>query len=189
MKESIHNIGDTRIIFIDHELSKGEIIISDPKYGYFNYYWGAMGKDSDLSDFIKRINNDYFANCLLREKSLFCFDVKKTFTSLRKFIREELNLPWYKHQNFQKNLRDCINRFQSLCELYKSETIFIDSFRLYMYLFPDFVLIKDRFDSECAMKDFEEMCSEPWYFIEKKEHETTKWLKNIHTKLQKKIKQ
>jgi hypothetical protein len=102
-------INDTEVTLINEEFGKGQIIVSDINMGYYQMYWGAMGQT--IEDFIMSINGDYFTGKLLGHRSTQVFDVKKTFSTLRKFIRDELGLPWYKHLEFQRVLRGDINAF------------------------------------------------------------------------------
>jgi len=176
-------IGKTKITLEDNGCSKGKIKIEDPDNGFYETYWGAMG--GSLKEFLCQINSYYFSDRLLGHKSGQIFDVKSTFREVRKFIREELDLPWYKHIEFQKNLREKINIFQEKCDDENSETYFVDFFSFYLGTMLNFNLIDDRWERERVEEDFK--ISEPWHFIQTKESYESKWLKSIHGKIKNKI--
>lgn len=187
MKESRKNtfyINKTKVVLEDIDLNKGEITILDSKNGNYQMFWGAMG--TDIKEFILSINSEYFSEKLLGFESSQEFDVNKTFKELRRFICEDLSLPWYKHMEFQKNLREKLNYFQKACKSNNSEQFFVDNFNFYLTTMPDFYLIKDKWESQYLEEEFKSI-SEPWHFIHTKENEKSKWLKNIHMKIKKKL--
>ena len=179
-----YKIQDAEVILEDMGINKGKITINSDR-GVYTMYWGAMG--DNIKDFILYINDCYFTDKLLGVRSTQCFNVKATFSNVRKFIREELCLPWYKHIDFQKDLREKINTFQSYCKEIESEDFFVNSFHLYLSTLPNFDLIEDRFEREQIENDFKNI-SEPWHFIDTKDSDETKWFKSLHKKLIKKIK-
>lgn len=174
------NIKDTLITLENKGVNKGQINVSDNQYGNYSMYWGAMG--GTIQEFIIQINSDYFTDKLLGAAPTTTFDVRATFASLRKYIRTELELPWYKHQEFQANLRENLNLFQERCTEYNSDQYFVDHFHDYLYRYPSFYLIDDRFDQERIESEFQNI-SEPWNFIQTKESDTAKWLKALHFKI------
>ena len=178
------SIGGTEITFENKGENKGEITISDKEKGTYQMYWGAMG--GTLQDFILRINEDYFTDKLLGVRSTQVFDAKGTFKELRKFIREELDLPWYKHLDFQKDLREKLSNFQKNCEEINSDRYFVESFDFNVGTMPDFYLIEDRWERERIERDFKGI-SEPWHFIQTKESQEAKWLKSLHFKIKRKL--
>jgi hypothetical protein len=182
-KEVIY-INKTKILLEDIEENKGRITILDPKYGKLEMFWGAMG--GNLKDFLLYINHDYFCDKLLGYESSQVFDVKKTFKELRKFIRTELDLPWYKHMDFQKNLRQKLNYFQDVCYKTNSEDYFVQNFNYHLGTTPDFYLIENRFEKEIIEKNFKSI-EEPWHFINTKDSEKAKWLKKLHDKIKNKL--
>jgi hypothetical protein len=177
-------VGGTEIMLENKGESKGEIKIIDPERGTYTYFWGSMG--SDIQGFMVRINGHYFLDKLLGHRASQVFDVKKTFKELRRFIRYELDLPWYKHLDFQKDLREKLSNFQTNCEEINSDRYFVDSFDFNVGTMPDFYLIEDRWERERIQRDFNNI-SEPWYFIQTKLSEEAKWLKLLHSKIKKKI--
>jgi len=83
-------IGLTDVIFKDEGEGKGKIIVSNDDWGYnFSHYWGAMG-DRNLKQFVSEINTSYFVDKLSVRRN-GDLDVKKTFTNIRKRIREALS--------------------------------------------------------------------------------------------------
>jgi hypothetical protein len=177
-------IKKTKIILENKDENQGKIIIDDPDKGIYENYWGAMG--GSIQDFILRINDEYFTNKLLGARSNQVFDAKGTFKELRKFIREELNLPWYKHLEFQKDFRKKLNNFQKNCEYMNSDKFFINNFDFNIGTMPSYHLIEDRWERERLENDFKNI-EEPWHFIETKESEESKWLKSIHFKIKQKL--
>lgn len=184
IKVTEFKIGETAIILENFDYGQGKITVKDYNHGVYSHYWGAMG--GTLEDFLLSINSDYFADKLLGRRNMHSFDAKKTFRNVRKFIREEIGLPWYKHLEFQEDLREKLNTFQSNCVEYNSEHYFIDHFDWYLSKLLSFNRIEDRYDREDLETAFKEI-SEPWGFIETSESETTKWLKKLHTKIKKPI--
>jgi len=177
-------IETTDVFLEDFGEGKGKITLSDT-YGHnYSMFWGAMG--GSLSDFILRINSDYFADKLLGSTSMQVFDAKKTFREIRKFIREELDLPWYKHLDFQKDLREKIKQFEERCIEFESDRYFVDCFSQNIQDGPDFSLIENRWERESVENNFKGI-SEPWNFIQTRESENTKWLKKIHNLLKRKL--
>jgi hypothetical protein len=177
-------VSGTEIILENKGENQGQITINDKERGTYQMYWGAMG--GTIQDFLMRINSDYFTDKLLGVRSTQVFDVKGTFAAVRKFIRTELDLPWYKHQEFQSNLRENLNQFQERCEEYDSDKYFVDHFHDYLYRYPSFYLIDDRFEQERIESDFQNI-SEPWNFIHTKESQEAKWLKSLHSKIKRKL--
>jgi hypothetical protein len=182
-----YKIKDCDIILEEFGNGKGKIIISNP-YGYnYSYFWGSM--DSDLKHFICNINEFYFADKLLGSRSSNEMDCKKTFTAIRKFIREEFSLPWYKHQEFQKNLREILNSFQRTCEdvsgNYK-QNYFVDNFFRSFVDRLDYYLIKDRWNRKEIEDSFKGLC-EQWNFIIDKPNYEYVWLSKLHKQLKKQL--
>lgn len=179
-------IENTDIFFENFELGKGKITISNT-YGYnYSAYWGAMS--NNLEEFILEIDSNYFAKKLLGGLNIQSFDVKTTFACLRKFIKDELPLPWYKHLEFQKDLRRLLNEFQVCCEKEKSKECFIKMFDYYLLYSLDFSRIKNDTDRELLFDDFDRISDEPWHFIQTKESDECKWLKKLHKKIKKELK-
>jgi len=178
-------IDETEIFLEELGENKGKIIIANP-YGHnYSMYWGSMG--GTLKEFIVSINSDYFSDKLLGHISREVFCAKGTFRNVRKFIREELCLPWYKHMEFQKDFREKLKQFEENCIEINSEQYFVDQFNYYFSTAPNFHLIEDRWQMQDVESDFSNI-SEPWHFIATKESDQTKWLKNLHKKLKKELK-
>lgn len=175
-------IGITDIVLQDFGDGKGKIIISDNDLDYnFSFYWGAMGKDTSLRQFIKEIDSSYFIGKLAPH----CqgkFSSKRTFAKLRKFLREEYSndLAWYMNMEFQKEMRCDLKRYQEDCG---SEEMFVfmwDSFVDNL----DYYLIENDIDRKQIESIFKGMC-EVWHFIEKDIPSEHIWLKKLHKKLKK----
>ena len=173
-------IDETDIFLEDIGPSQGKITISGYNHNY-SYYWGAMG--GNLKDFICRINNDYFVDKLCGKTSTF--DCKRTFSEVRKHIRTEIGLPWYLFLDFQKEMREQLNRFERDCEE-MGENYFVEHFfdrfinRLDFYLIPS----RERRYYEESFKGI----SEQWYFIQTRESDQSLWLNKLHNKLKKELK-
>lgn len=163
----------------------GKITISDSYNHNYSYYWGAMG--GTLANFITLMDPNYFANNLINYNNRNVFDAKKTFAVLRKFIKEELDLPWYKHQEFQKNLREVLNEFENEFLDGPSINYFVDNFYSMFINRLSYDLIGQGFEREFLEKEFRTI-SEPWEFSATKESDDYIWLKKFHTKLKKSIK-
>jgi hypothetical protein len=177
-------INDIDVILDDTEDGKGKVIISSYNYN-FSYYWNAMGKNTDLKKFITEINADYFANALAGGYD-GVFDAKGTFRNVRKHIREELSyeLAWYKHMEFQKEMKSELNNWQSRC---CSEYRFVEEWPNFWRNTIDYYLINDSFDR----KDIESLlCGicEHWYFIEKDRSREYYFCLKLHKDLVKFIK-
>lgn len=173
-------IDGTDVFIEDLGDGKGKVTISNI-YGHnYSHYWGAMG--SNILDFIIRINSEYFADKLLGYVSMYSYDDRKTFANLRKHIQNEI-LPWYKHLEFQSDMRQKLNEFQSECN---TENDFVDKFQ-YFINGLDYYLISDRFDRESIESEFKSI-SEPWGFLGDKPSDKYLWLINLHKKIIKKLK-
>ena len=173
-------IDNTDVFLEDLGENEGKITISNT-YGYnYSYYWGSM--NGSLSNFICDINDEYFASKLMGAKSNYTINVKATFTNLRKFIREEFNMPWHREMEFQKDMREKLNKFQSNCE---SHHYFIDHF-YYFVRELDFSLMKDKYDAKQIKEEFEEI-SEPWNFVVETENEEYLFLQKLHKKIKQKL--
>lgn len=175
----------TDIILQELGDGKGKIIISNDDYGYnFSYYWGAMGKDTTIKQFIQQINSDYFVGKLSSGKK-GPMDVRKTFVNLRASIKEDFQyeLKWYEHMEFQKDFREKLREFQQevSCdhEFMQRINCFTDEL--------DFYLIDDRGERERIEKLFKDIFSqsEPWNFIEYETPREEIFLKKLHAKLKK----
>lgn len=170
-------IGYTDIFLENFELGQGKITISNFDRDYnFSYYWGAMGKQS-LEQFIAGTNSSYFVGKLLHPSHEDDFCARKTFKKLRAFIKEEL-LPWYKHLEFQKSMREELKDFQK--SVYDARD-FVDKFSGIFENF-DFYLIKDKYER----KEVEQLfCSieEPWDFLETKPSSQRLFLEELHRDL------
>jgi hypothetical protein len=176
-------INETDVILDDLGEGKGKVIISGYNNSY-SYYWGSMG--DDLKTFIYRINADYFASNLLGRKGCYSFDARKTFTGLRKFIREELDLPFYKHMEFQKEMRETLKDFERECDE-RGQEYFVDNFHSSFINRLNFYSIDDRWERDYIEKDFKSIC-EVWNFIQTQNSHEYLFLTNLHKKLKKIIK-
>jgi hypothetical protein len=180
-------INHTDIILQEFGDGKGKIIISDDEYGYdFSYYWGAMGKDRTLKDFIKSINSDYFVN-KLSHNIKGPLNSRKTFRALRKYIQEcfKYELQWYDHVEFQKDFRRRLKDFQRnvTCDMEFVQEVQEFHNKL------DYFLIKDNREMERVEKLFKDIFAycEPWYFLDFDTHPEEIFLEKLHIKLKEKL--
>lgn len=171
-------IGTTDIILEEISEGQGKIIVSDPYMGSYSHYWGAMG--SPLPEFLNSINKEYFAQKLLDSRSIYEYCPKKTMTNIRKWVKEWL--PYYKHMEFQKHMREEI----------KSNFQHIESSNQFIYAWDRFVgmmdydIIEDRWDMDEVKESFKGV-SEPWHFIGERTTRTYKWMTELHGKLKKNL--
>ena len=176
-------IDNTDIFLDDTGEGTGKITISNT-YGYnFSHYWGCMG--CNLKEFLSQINSDYFVRKLAPNPETYC--PKRTAKAVRRYIREELSyqLPWYKHMEFQKGLREWIKGIEDT----STEHEFVDyccnilnDYRIDIYS----VDRQDRVEIESLLKSVFE--TEPWYFIEKTDSGEAIFLSKLFEKLKKEIK-
>lgn len=87
-------IDDTDVFLENFGVGNGKITISDSYNHNYSYHWGAMG--SCIEKFLLGITSDYFARKLIPDWDERVIDVAATFKNLRGFIRDELDLPFYK---------------------------------------------------------------------------------------------
>jgi len=180
-------IGYTDIILQEFGDGKGKIIISDDDYGYdFSYYWGAMGKDTTLKSFLKKINSDYFVNKLSHNLK-GPMNVRKTFVALRAYIQEcfQYELQWFEHIEFQRGFRKELRNFQKEVGC---DTQFIQEIQDFHNRL-DFYLIKERYEQEKFEKLFKDIFSycEPWGFIVYDTHPEEVFLEKLHAKLKEEL--
>lgn len=187
------NVSKFRVDHVDVFLDdigpgQGKITISSYDRNY-SAWWGAMGKDTTLRQFISNINSDYFANNLMGSRDIYTMDVKKTFAALRKHIRTEMCLPWYKHLDFQKELRESLNDFQSQCLEAGdyANRCFVDNFYNSFVNNLYFHSIEDKYDRKEIEEEFNNI-SEYWYFIVEQPNKEYIWLTEMHKKLKTLIK-
>jgi len=177
-------IGTTDVILQDFEVGQGKLIISDDDYGYnFSYYWGSMGKDTDLSKFLTECNTSYFTMKLGPTDS-GPIDSKRTIRNVRTHIREEMCLNWYEHMEFQKDMRERLKDFER--KIYSQEH-FVHEWDNFVKYSLDYYLIEDKYDRDSIEQEFNGIC-EPWHFIETEEHRENIWLNKFHKKLVKELK-
>lgn len=179
-KHSLFMIGTTEVELINLGPNRGQVKIRDVQFGSFFTSWGAMG--STIERFICQINDDYFTRNLLGVEDREVFYVAGTFRNLRKYISDEIGLKWYYHLEFQKQLREQLNLFQSRCKEYDSREFFINNLSQYLLDRLDYNLIKGNFEKNYYWKLFHEI-NEPWHFVETKESQNARWLKLLHIKL------
>ena len=175
---------DSSDIFLD-DLGdgKGKITISNT-YGYnFSYYWGCMG--CSLREFLLSVNSDYFIRKLAPNPEVYC--PVKTAKSVRRHVRKDLSyeLPWYKHMEFQKGLREWIKGIEDTSTEYEFVDYcynILNDYRIDIYS----VDRQDRADVESLLKSVFE--TEPWYFIEKTDSGEAIFLSKLFVKLKKVLK-
>ena len=180
-------IGSTDVVLQDFGDGKGKIIISDDEYGYdFSYYWGAMGKDTTLVNFIQSLNSDYFVK-KLSHNIKGPLNIRGTFSELRRHIQEcfQYELKWYEHMAFQKDFRKKLKQLQKEVSCADEFVFKLESFCDEL----DFYLIEDRHERERLENLFKNIFSnsEPWYFIEHETHIEEIFLEKFHSKLKEKL--
>lgn len=168
---------NTDIILQDFEFGRGKIIISGD-YD-LSYTWGAM--NSTLSEFITRIDSDYFMRNLnsIHQDPI---DIKKSLRNFRTDLRREL--PWYKYLEFQKELRSEIKRTVRYIE---DDHSFVDAI-IGLKDQVDYDLVDDKYDRKEVRSIIHGICSEPWHYLENIEHPQKKWLTTLHKDLVKYLK-
>lgn len=157
----IINIDGNDIFLDDKGLGQGKITISGHD-GNYSYYWGAMG--SNLETFICSINSSYFADKLMGNTSSSVMDVPATFAAIRKHIREELHLDWFREVEFQKEMRSILRSFQNECEE-GGASEFVNGFIPRFVNRLPYYLIKDRWEEKWMREALDEGFVEHWNFI------------------------
>lgn len=180
MKTENLRIGSTDVILMDYEPGAGKIIISNDGYGYnFSYYWGAMGKDTTLAQFICHISTDYFVG-KLGPTERGDVDMKATMKNVREWWKNESGIRWYQEMELQKELREAFNRIQNDC---CDDRYFVE---LMQSLEQNFHFPYSKFKS-----DFEEaiiaMQCEPWNFLVYSDHKHNIWLSKFHAILKEEL--
>ncbi len=174
-------IDNTDIFLEEVGENQGKITISNT-YGHnYSMFWGAMG--GTLKDFICRMNTEYFVDKLLGVRSSQCFDAKNTFAVLRNHIKNEMCLPWYKHMDFQKNMREVMKDFQEACEEANSEEYFVNAFSSQFVSRLDYYLIKNRHECDVWENNFKGISCEPWHFIQTNKNSQCIFLQGLHAKI------
>lgn len=158
---------------------KGKITISDTYDHNYSYFWGAMG--STLAEFLSGINKEYFAGKLMNSNSQWEMDTARTFKTIREHIKTELDLPFYKHMEFQKDMREKLREFQRDCEN-EGDNYFVSFFHSCFVNRLDFYLIDDRHERKEVESNFKGFC-EVWNFIEQRHNKEYLWLERFHGKL------
>lgn len=171
-------IKTSNIILENYELGQGKIIISDLHNGSFSYYWGSMG--GNIEDFLKNINSHYFADKLCVNR--FSFSGKQTAKAIRKYIREEMSyeLPWYKFQVAQKELREKINEIEKSDNQYQALALIQD---LPNSIFCLELSFKEQKDFQKIIEDM--VSTEPWHFLQNDFSKEYKFLEKLHKQIQK----
>lgn len=173
-------IGETTARLEDIRENAGEIVLHDTAGHNYSYFWGSMG--GNISSFIKNMSPDYFSMKLLGAKSSFAYDGKGTFKNLREFIRTYMGLPWYRHMEFQKDLRRALKSYQNRCEHQNDFVLLWTNFICDI----DFNLINDRYDRKQIENEFNSL-SEVWGFIQEKHSDEHNFLMDFHKKLKQQL--
>lgn len=179
-------VGDHFVYLEDLGPNQGKVIVTSNSGQSWSYYWGAMG--GDLKEFLCRINGDYFANNLIVAGNRGQLDVKRTFTEVRRFIREDLGVTYFKYKAFETDVRTRLRLFQQLCEEYPSKETFVTGFRSQFVDLLDFYLIGER-SAEARMEREFKGLHEPWNFLVTKPSQEYKNLKRLHGRLVKALQQ
>lgn len=170
-------IDTTDIILMDLGPNSGKIIISDSSWNYtFSYQWNAMA--CTLKEFLCKINGEYFVKNLSPARH-GRFNAKKTMREVRKWLRNDCELQWYQHMEFQKLLRYELKSIEESADS-------VEEFCTYMQRLPD-TLPYWRFDKKWETEEVKEqlayMSDEPWTFaVEDESHENI-WLAKLFAKL------
>lgn len=162
---------------------EGQITITLDGKAY-RKYWGAMS--GTIEEFICFIDSDYFSGKILGSDRDLKLDIKSTFSGLRKYIKEDINLPWYKHLEFQKDMRLKIRIFENECRNADYDRFFVDNFHWFVDTL-NFHLINEDLDRDYIKNEFTSI-REPWHFICHTEGDLTKSIKKIHKLLIKHLK-
>ncbi len=169
------------VILNDLGEGQGKIIIADTSWGYnYSYFWGAMG-DRSLSEFLSKINSDYFIG-KLGPNAKGEINTKQTVKSIRKAIKEYFSpeYPWYKEKEFQLSLRN---------ELRSIEAENINNTDNYFYLIErlkdnlDYYSIDKKYDEDNIKSIMKAIFDEPWHYLEYEEHKENVYLRKFHQKL------
>lgn len=173
-------IGTTDVFLKNERFGSGKIIVSDLYEGSYSFFWGSMG--SNLEDFLKSTNADYFAGKLSNENHVF--SPKNTAKNIRRYIKEEMkfDLPWYRFMSAQKELREQIKQIESTSNEHEALSI-IEGFHKNCFCFD-----LDRNETEEFTETLESHFNcEPWHFLETEPSKEYLFLKNLHKKILKKL--
>lgn len=164
------------IILENYETGKGKIIISDLNHGSFSFYWGAMGES--IEAFLKGINSSYFADKLCNNR--YEFSAKQTAKEIRKYIREEMkyDLPWYKFQSAQKELREKIKEIERSENQYEALSL--------IQALPDNLMClelshKEEREFNRIVRDM--VSTEPWNFLQNDYSQEYRYLEELHKRI------
>jgi hypothetical protein len=178
-------INNYEVVLKNTELGQGLITILTPNGDKYEYYWCAM--NSNIETFLQQIDSEYFVSKLLPLDKMYVTNWNKTFTNIRKFIREEIGLKWYEHHNFQKHLRQNIVEFKNNCKDVDSESYFVDTFHRYLYDYLNWHLMDyDLYSTNHYQNEFENI-SEVWYFLAKSKSKEYKNMIKLHKALNRKL--
>jgi hypothetical protein len=178
-------INNYEVVLKNTEFGQGLITIFAPNGDKYEYYWCAM--NSNIETFLQQIDSEYFVNKLLPSDKMYVTNWNKTFTNVRNYIRDEIGLKWYEHQNFQKHLRANISEFKNWCKDVNNERYFVDTFHNYLYEYLNWHLMDyDVYSTNYYQKEFENI-SEVWYFLAKSKSKEYKDLIGLHKLLKQKL--
>ena len=176
-------VGNTEVILQNYDLGQGKIIVSDLDKGSWSYYWGAMGGKT-IEEFLKQTNGDYFAGKLCNEQ--YQFSAKNTARNIRQHIREEMNydLPWYKFQSGQKELREKIS------DLEREASCKYEALNIIEHLHSSLWCLDMSYEDGKEFLSIIEthFTQEPWWFLGEELSQEYIFLKKLHQKLIKKLK-
>ena len=174
-------IEETDIFLDDQGNGRGKITISN-SWGYnFSYFWGSMG--SSLNDFLCGLDEGYFLNKLCNNSSVFCG--KSTARNIRREMRSELSfeLPWFKHMEFQKEMRAEVKKIESIDSDYE----FVGFAQSLADNLP-YYLIDCKYDRKEVESAIQSFFSEPWHYIGNTDSNHAVFLKKLFLKLKEAIK-
>lgn len=179
----IDDIIKDRMVF-DIGCGSGEVLFRLSEAGHTK----LIGVDpfTDHMDFMKermkRTDAGYFANALAVEK--YVYSGKATAKNVRRYLREELkyDLPWYKHLETQKELRELIKELET-CDSQDYAIQIIGNLHSNVYYWD-----MDRYEERELSKLLEDhFACEPWNFLETEPSPQYKFLVKLHKELIKQL--
>lgn len=167
-------IDSTDVFLTNQGPGQGKLIISNDSYGYnFSYYWGSMGKGTDLKSFLLDISPGYFVG-KLGPNDRGDIDIKATMKAIRKNW-VDYGYPWYEFMDKQRDLRRELRYIENHCH---DDRGFVERINR---LDEEF---KPLYNKSCDFyKALSCIITEPWNFIVNKPHKQNVWLNEFHTKL------
>lgn len=146
----------------------------------FTYTWGATGSRS-IKEFILDTDSAYFCNKMLSRDEGSQFSAKQSIRRLKRAIADEY--PYYKHLEFQKDLRKKLNTLGE----YDNPEEFIDEFNYIVRTRLDYDIIKDRFESKEVESFFNSLQSCAWEYLDREPSGICLTIQKMHKVLKSKL--